>query len=98
LFLLGCALEESEQYTLAAETLRAVTVRHPDSPEAETALLKVIGLYVHRLNRREEAKILLRLFLERYPHSQWRALAEDLRHAASEADTGEAGKSASAGE
>jgi membrane associated rhomboid family serine protease len=98
LFMLGSALEDREQYALAAETLRAVTVRHPDSPEAETALLKVIGLYIHRLHRREEAKILLRLFLERYPHSQWRTLAEDLRRAASEADTEEAGNTPPVGE
>jgi hypothetical protein len=76
-------LEELEQYALAAETLRGVTVRHPDAPEAETALLKVISLYVHRLNRREEAGILQRLFLELYPHSQWRSLAEELGRAAS---------------
>lgn len=82
LYLLGCALEDLEQFGLAAETLRAVTVRNPDAPEAETALLKVISLYVHRLDRREEAAILLRLFLERYPHSAWRTMAEDLARAA----------------
>jgi membrane associated rhomboid family serine protease len=82
LFVLGNALEELEQFALAAETLRAAAARDPHSPAAETALLKVITLYVHRLDRCEEANILLRLFLERYPHSQWRALAEDLRRAA----------------
>lgn len=86
LFLLGNALEELEQYPLAAETLRAATTRAPDSPATETALLKVITLYVHRLDRKEEAAILTRLFLERYPHSQWRTLAEDLRRATQKND------------
>ena len=79
LFVLGGALDDLEQFPLAADTLRAVTIRAPDSPEAETALLKVISLYVRRLNRREEANVLLRLFREKYPHSAWRSLAEDLR-------------------
>jgi membrane associated rhomboid family serine protease len=78
LFALGCALEEQEQFAPAAEALRAVTVRSPDAPEAETALLKVVTLYLHHLSRREEARILLRLFLERYPHSTFRAMAESL--------------------
>lgn len=84
LFALGSALEEQEQFPLAAETLRLITVRDPDSTEAETALLKVVHLYVHHLRRFEEAKILLRLFLERYPHSQWRALADELQREAQE--------------
>jgi tetratricopeptide (TPR) repeat protein len=83
LFLLGGALEEMEQFALAADTLRAATVRAPDAPETETALLKVISLYVNRLHRQEEAKILLRLFMERFPRSQFRSMAEDLMRAAS---------------
>jgi membrane associated rhomboid family serine protease len=79
LFALGHALEETEQYALAAETFRNLTARDPEAPEAEVALIKVIMLYVHRLNRHEEARILLQLFIERYPHSQWRSLAENLR-------------------
>ena len=79
LFILGNALEDLEQFSLAADTLRDVTIRAPESPEAETALLKVISLYARRLNRREEAGVLLRLFREKYPHSAWRTLAEDLR-------------------
>lgn len=82
LFILGNAMEENRDYAPSAEALRAVSVRNPDSPEAETALLKVIALYIHRLDRCEEARILLRLFLERYPHSALRAQAEELRRAA----------------
>jgi membrane associated rhomboid family serine protease len=78
MFALGNALEEQGEFALAAEALRAVTIRAPDAPEAETALLKVVTLYIHRLSRLEEARILLRLFMERYPHSAFRALAESL--------------------
>lgn len=86
LFTLGIALEEMEQYSLAAETLRGVMVRSPQLPEAEIAHLKVIGYYIHQLNRREEAVILARLFLERYPYSTWRALVTDLmQHAQADA-------------
>jgi membrane associated rhomboid family serine protease/TolA-binding protein len=84
LLALGSALEDGEQYALAAETLRALTTHNPDAPEAEMAMIKVIMLYVHRLNRREEARILLHLFLERYPHSQWLNLAQTLRRTITE--------------
>lgn len=79
LFPLGLALEESERAEQAAEILRSVTVRCPNALESETALLKVINLYIFRLDRRDEGAILARLFLERYPQSPFRNLAEDLR-------------------
>ena len=87
LFILGGALEDLEQFPLAADTLRAVSIRAPDTPEAETALLKVISIYARRLNRREEANVLLRLFREKYPHSAWRNLAEDLRREIQDSST-----------
>ncbi len=86
LLALGHALEDGEQYALAAETLRALTTHNPDAPEAEVALVKVIMLYAHRLNRHEEARLLLRQFLDRYPHSQWRNLAENLRRSLPESE------------
>ena len=49
--------------------------------EAETALLKVISLYVHHLDRREEARSLLAVFYERYANSAFRSLADDLHRA-----------------
>ncbi len=79
LFIVGLALEEIDEVELAAEALRAVTLRDPDSTEAETALLKVAHIYIDRLNRNEEARILLRLFIERYPNSALLARAEELR-------------------
>ena len=39
----------------------------------------MLNQYLNRLSRLEEARILLRLFLERYPNSPFRALADDLR-------------------
>jgi len=54
-------------------------VRSPDAPEAETALVKVATIYIHRLSRQEEARILLHLFLQRYPNSALRNRAEELQ-------------------
>ncbi len=82
LFILGSALEDLEQFDLAAETLRSAATRDPRSPATESAMLKVISMYVHQLHRSEEARILLRVFMERFPHSQWSSLAEDLKKAA----------------
>lgn len=79
LFLIGNTLEELEEYVLAAETLRAVTIHNPDAPEAETALLKVAQIYLNHLNRHDEAAILLRLFQERYAHSPLCRLAEEMQ-------------------
>ena len=82
LFLIGNALEDLEQFDLAADTLRAVTIREPNPAQSEVALLKVITLYIQRLDRKEEASVLLRIFEEKYPRSQWRTLAADLKKAA----------------
>lgn len=78
LLTLGNALEEAGDYDMAADVLRAVTVHAPQSPEAEAALLRVSLLYATRLSRREEARILARLFQERYPESPFRARAREL--------------------
>ena len=79
LFQLANALEERNDHANAAELFRAVTVSAPASSEAETAQLKAITLYIRHLGRKSEADILIRLFLDRYPHSPFRALAEDLK-------------------
>ncbi|MBC7526934.1 MAG: rhomboid family intramembrane serine protease [Chthonomonadaceae bacterium] len=73
---LGIGLEESEAFAACADVLRSLSVHHPESPETEMALLKVITIYSLRLHRNGEADILTRLFLERYPQSQWRSLLE----------------------
>ena len=72
LLALGNALQEAGDYDMAADVLRTVTVHTPESPEAEPALFRVILLYSSHLNRQEEARILARLFLERYPESSFR--------------------------
>jgi TolA-binding protein len=82
LYAVGSALEDLEQFTPAADALRRVALRYPDAAEAETALLKVISLYVHSLGRHSEADALLQMYSKRYPHSSWRTLADDLRRAA----------------
>ncbi len=78
LLTLGNALQEAGDYDMAADVLRTVTVYAPESPEAEAALLRVASLYATYLNRHEEAQILARLFLERYPESPFRARAREL--------------------
>jgi membrane associated rhomboid family serine protease len=78
LLTLGNALEEAGDFEMAADVLRTVTVHAPQAPEAEAALLRVALLYAGHLNRREEARILARLFQERYPESPFRARAYDL--------------------
>ncbi|MCW3097747.1 MAG: hypothetical protein JWL77_3365 [Chthonomonadaceae bacterium] len=78
LLMLGNSLQEAGDYAMAAEVLRTLTVHTPDAPEAETSLLRVAILYAHHLNRQEEARILARLFQERYPESPFRARAHDL--------------------
>ena len=86
LFQLANAVEEQNDHANAAELFRAVTVSAPQSPEAETAQLKAITLYIRHLGRKSEADILLRLFLDKYPHSPFRALAEDLKREAKKED------------
>jgi len=79
LYLVGLALSDVDSMERAAEAFRAVSVRSPDAPEAETALVKVATIYIHRLSRQEEARILLHLFLQRYPNSALRNRAEELQ-------------------
>ena len=78
-FTLGLALEDLEQYALAAEALHEAYLHNPDAPESETALLKTASLYTHRLGRSDEARVLLQMFGDRYPNSAFRALAGDLQ-------------------
>jgi membrane associated rhomboid family serine protease len=78
LLTLGNALEEAGDYAMAADVLRTVTVHTPEAPEAEAALVRTALLYTHHLNRREEARILARLFQERYPESPFRARMYEL--------------------
>ncbi len=78
LYAVGLALEEMGNAEGAAEALRAVSMRAPASAEAETALVKVSRIYIGRLGRMEEARILLSLFMERYPNSPLRPNAEEL--------------------
>lgn len=78
LLILGNALEDAGDYDMAADVLRTLTVHTPEAPEAEAALIRVALLYANHLNRKEEARILARLFQERYPESAFRARAYEL--------------------
>lgn len=54
------------------------------------ALLESAALCIHHLNRNEEARFALRLYQERYPESQLRALADDLGQVLERSATGRA--------
>lgn len=79
LFGIGSALEVNGQFDLATEAFRVVSMRAPNSPEAETAVLKCASISLRKLGRVREARVLVDLFLDRYKNSPYRVLAEDLR-------------------
>ena len=82
LFSIGASLEANEQYHLAIEAYRVVSMRAPHSPEGETSVLKCASISLKKLGRVPEARALLDLFLDRYKNSAYRVLAEDLRREA----------------
>jgi tetratricopeptide (TPR) repeat protein len=82
LFAIGSALEANQQFDLATEAFRVVSMRAPESQEAETAVLKCATISLRRLGRIREARVLIDLFLDRYRNSPYRVLAEDLRREA----------------
>jgi membrane associated rhomboid family serine protease len=82
LFGIGSALEGNEQFDLATEAFRVVSMRAPNSQEGETAVLKCATISLRKLGRVREAKALIDLFLDRYKTSPHRVLAEDLRREA----------------
>ncbi len=82
LFGIGSALEANLQYELAAEAFRIVSMRAPETQEAETAALKCASICLRSLGRAREARIMVDLFLDRYQNSPFRVLAEDLRREA----------------
>lgn len=90
LFLLATGLIDLALYSLANEPLRTIYLEHPASEEAEMALLESAALCIHHLNRNEEARFALRLYQERYPESQLRALADDLGQVLERSATGRA--------
>jgi membrane associated rhomboid family serine protease len=77
-YFLACALEEGAHLTEALTLFRQVAQESLHSPEAETALLKAAALCARYLHHHEEARQLIALFHQRYPHSQWRHLADCL--------------------
>jgi membrane associated rhomboid family serine protease len=74
----GSALAGQESYELAVEAFRACFTRYPEAAESEDCMLRALALTDAQLKRREEAAILLRLFVQRYPDSARRGEAEAL--------------------
>ncbi|MCS6861754.1 MAG: tetratricopeptide repeat protein, partial [Abditibacteriales bacterium] len=81
-------LEPREQLSLVADFLQAQEFEHaisvlakvvayyPQTPEAETALLRAGQIYIERLHDPAQALSMFELLLSRYPHTTWRTQAE----------------------
>lgn len=82
LFGIGSVLEANGQFDLATEAYRVVSMRAPESTEAETSVLKCATILLRKLDRVREARVLVDLFLDRYKNSPYRVIAEDLRREA----------------
>lgn len=67
---------QAQEFEHAIGVLAKVVAYYPDTPEAETALLRAGQIYLERLNDPERALEMLRLLLSRYPHTVWRTQAE----------------------
>lgn len=72
---LASALESQGRYTEAAETFARLQQHHPESDEAQTALLRAARIQIRQLERFDEARHLLTLLLEHYPASPWESIA-----------------------
>jgi membrane associated rhomboid family serine protease len=73
------ALEVAGEFREATRAYEAVVTHYPDIAEAERACLRLAVLYAKRLNETEKARVVIREFLKRYPHSEWRGYVEDLQ-------------------
>ena len=80
-YMLGCALEEIEESSYAAEFLKEMVLNAEVSIEAENGILKAASIYVYKLDQPEAALSLLDLFDKRFPKSTWSIHAAELRKA-----------------
>jgi membrane associated rhomboid family serine protease len=78
LLALASALEEQGDYDAALTALETMLRAHPDAPEAEVGRLRAGVLALKRLDAPERAERHLEKFLAAYPHSEFRAYADDL--------------------
>jgi len=74
---LASTLESLGHFREAAQAFTLIVEHYPDREEAQTAALRTAQLYQRYLNDPAAAENLLRRFIERYPDSHWRPLAQD---------------------
>ncbi len=67
---------QAQEFEHAISVLAKVVAYYPETPEAETALLRAGQIYLERLNEPERALEMFGLLLSRYPHTVWRAQAD----------------------
>jgi hypothetical protein len=78
LFDVACCWEESGEYEEAGRLFQQVWQQHSQAPEAELAMLRHATLLKERL-KHPAADRLFDHFLQKYPHSQYRAFAQERR-------------------
>ena len=74
--IVGNQMAKQNDYQNAAETLVKIPYTFPDAPEGEVSLLRCAQLYLEHLKEPQMSAELLRLFIERYPETQWMPQAE----------------------
>ncbi len=70
--------EEARQYPLAVRALSELCRDFPGAREAEMGLLRLGKLHFQKLNQPQNAVGIFGEFLRLYPHSEWRAHAQQL--------------------
>jgi membrane associated rhomboid family serine protease len=67
---------QSRDFMQAIGVLAKVVAYYPETPEAETALLRAGQIYLERLNQPERALEMFDILLTRYPQTHWRTQAD----------------------
>jgi len=72
----ACALEQIGKYGLALQAFDKLCHSYPDTPEAQTALVRAGQLCSNRLGNTRLALRFFSSLLEQYPDTEWRSFAE----------------------
>jgi len=75
-FGIACALEQQGKYALALQAFDKLSNSYPDTPEAETSLVRAGQLCVSKLGNPRLAVRLFSSLLEQYPGTEWRQFVE----------------------
>jgi len=75
-FRLARYLADAGNHEVAIPILENIIRLHPESPEAETAVVKIGDIYLNNLDEPQTAQVWYDCFLREYPHSSYRAMVE----------------------